>query len=46
MYEKEIDREIRKTLRDIFEYMGIDPKDWHNNATLRTYLELLIGKCQ
>ena len=43
MDENEIDREVRKTLRDIFEYIGID-KSLANDATLRTYLERLIRK--
>jgi hypothetical protein len=45
MNEKEINREIKKTLKDIFEYMGINPKDWPENATLQYYLEQLISRC-
>ena len=46
MHTKEIDREIRSTLKDIFEYVGMDPKDWPADATLRTYLERLINRCK
>lgn len=42
-----MDKEIRKTLRDIFEYIGLDYRkvdEYSNNATLQTYLEGLINK--
>ena len=41
MSAEEIDREIRKTLRDILSYTGGALKD-SDNATLRSYLEYLI----
>ena len=40
---EELDREIRETLRDIFEYLGI--KIIHSeDATVRAYMERLIKK--
>lgn len=39
------DKEIRKTLRDIFEYLGVDINN-ADDAQLRTYLEWLINKCK
>lgn len=42
-----MDEEIRKTLRNIFEYIGLDYRkvdEYSNNATLQTYLERLINK--
>jgi hypothetical protein len=43
MNEIEIDREIRKTLVDIFSYLNIDTKH-SDDATVRTYLEWLIER--
>ena len=43
MDENQIDREVRKTLRDIFRYIGVDIS-LAEDATLRTYLERLIRK--
>ena len=55
MNEEEIDREIRSTLKDIFDYLGVaslddthaigrDSESLANNATLRTFMERLIKK--
>jgi hypothetical protein len=44
---KELDKEIRSTLRDIFEYIGMDYRkagEYSNNAALQTYLENLIKR--
>ena len=42
--EVEIDRLIKSTLRDIFDYIGGINLEHVNDATLRTYLERLIKK--
>ena len=38
------DADIRKTLKDILEYIGGDAKQYANNAQLITYLEWLIKR--
>ena len=39
------DKEIKETLRDIFIYIGVS-LEWAEDATIRTYIERLITKCQ
>ena len=42
---KDMDNEIRKTLKDICEYVDVD-KDYANHATPRQYIEWLIIKAR
>jgi len=39
------DKEIDKTLRDIFIYIGVS-QEWARDATIKTYVERLIAKCK
>jgi hypothetical protein len=41
----EQEREIKKTLKQIFEYTGTD-LEYVNNAQIITYVEWLIGRVQ
>ena len=43
--EAEMDKEIRKTLKNIFRHIGVETS-WAHDATLRTFLERLIRKSQ
>ena len=45
MHEREIDKEIRRTLKRIFEHIGGIDLEYANNAHIRTELERLIRKC-